>query len=429
MTARGAWQPGDLSPDARRAAETAAEAAGVPLADWFAESVRAAIIRELGSLPAEDPTPERVEAVVEAPERVLEPAKTPISIANLDRPSPAAPDEKAAPERLVPATDVASVNSYRARRVSLEAQRLAASGLSGWLAARIEGLPAGTPAGPSAAKSTSAESASPPASMRPQLDLFSAAPAPSPAEPTPKAAPDSAAPPAPEPALPTEPLAPVPPPAPTPVSTPVSPASPPQTIPPLSLPVGPVVTLAVMDLRPAPIRARRPSDVDAAIPALAASVAVQGVREPILVRRLVEDAHHYEVVAGERRRLAAERVGRADLPAVLVEADDSEALMLSLAENLGRGDFSPLDEGRAYLRLLTEYRVNPSVLAQRLARERSHIVLALRLLGLPEKVRRAIDNGRLAPAQAYVLLSAPDPEAMAEQMMQGRAPEAAPGSA
>jgi ParB family chromosome partitioning protein len=197
----------------------------------------------------------------------------------------------------------------------------------------------------------------------------------------------------------------------------------------LSLPAGPVVTLAVADLLPARVRARRATDVDAAIPALAASVAVQGVREPILVRRLVEDAHHYEVVAGERRRLAAERVGRADLPAVLVEVDDSEALMLSLAENLGRGDFSPLDEGRAYLRLLTEYRVNPSVLAQRLARERSQIVLALRLLGLPEKVRRAIDSDRLAPAQAYALLSAPDPEAMAEQMMQGRALESAPGSA
>jgi ParB family chromosome partitioning protein len=170
----------------------------------------------------------------------------------------------------------------------------------------------------------------------------------------------------------------------------------------LSLPAGPVVTLAVADLLPARVRARRATDVDAAIPALAASVAVQGVREPILVRRLVEDAHHYEVVAGERRRLAAERVGRADLPAVLVEVDDSEALMLSLAENLGRGDFSPLDEGRAYLRLLTEYRVNPSVLAH---------------------------SDRLAPAQAYALLSAPDPEAMAEQMMQGRALESAPGSA
>jgi ParB/RepB/Spo0J family partition protein len=418
MTARGAWQPGDLSPDARRAAEAAAEAAGVPLADWFAESVRAAIIRELGSLPAEDPPPEPVEVVPEAPEREPEPAETPmpIPIANLDQPS-AAPEEKTAPERPVPASDIASVDHYRARRVSLDAQRLAASGMSGWLAARIEGLSAG----PSATKSTLPTSASPPAPLRPHLDRFSAAPAPSPAEPAPTAAPVSAAPPAPEPTPPRTSVA--------PVLTPPSPASPPQAILPLSLPAGPVVTLAVADLLPARVRARRATDVDAAIPALAASVAVQGVREPILVRRLVEDAHHYEVVAGERRRLAAERVGRADLPAVLVEVDDSEALMLSLAENLGRGDFSPLDEGRAYLRLLTEYRVNPSVLAQRLARERSQIVLALRLLGLPEKVRRAIDSDRLAPAQAYALLSAPDPEAMAEQMMQGRALESAPGSA
>ena len=150
------------------------------------------------------------------------------------------------------------------------------------------------------------------------------------------------------------------------------------------------------------------------------------MREPILVRRLAKDAGSYEVVAGERRRLALERVGRADLPAVVVEADDAEALMLSLAENLGRGDFSPLDEGRAYLRLLTDYRLSPAVLAQRLARERSHIVLALRLLGLPEKLRRLIDSGRLAPAQAYALLGAPDPEAMAEQMLEdGPAPTAA----
>jgi ParB family chromosome partitioning protein len=124
------------------------------------------------------------------------------------------------------------------------------------------------------------------------------------------------------------------------------------------------------------------------------------------------------VVAGERRRLAAERAGRTDLPAVIVEADDAETLTLSLAENLGRGDFSPLDEARAYLRLLTEYRMGPSTLAQRLARERSHIVLALRLLGLPPKVRQLIDGGRLAPAQAYALLSAPDPESLAEQMIQ-----------
>ena len=178
-----------------------------------------------------------------------------------------------------------------------------------------------------------------------------------------------------------------------------------------------MTTLRLTSLRPARIRARRPGDVDPAIQALAASVGSQGVREPILVRHLAETADQYEVVAGERRRLAAERAGRADLPAVIVEADDSETLLLSLTENLGRGDFSPLDEARAYLRLLTEYRVSPGALAQRLARERSHIALALRLLGLPPSVRQLIDSGRLAPGQAFALLGAPDPEAMADHMI------------
>jgi ParB family chromosome partitioning protein len=196
----------------------------------------------------------------------------------------------------------------------------------------------------------------------------------------------------------------------------------------LALPREPVTNLPLSALRPARCRARQ-ANTDAGISELAASVAEEGVREPILVRRLESDADIYEVVAGERRRLAAERAGCADVPAVVVEADDAEALTLSLAENLGRQDFSPLDESRAYLRLMTEYRVNPSILAQRLARERTHIALALRLLGLPERVRQTIDGGELAPAQVYALLSARDPETMAEQMIRGVPPGPAPDPA
>jgi ParB family chromosome partitioning protein len=313
MTARPAWQPGDLSPEAQSAAEAAAEAAGVPLAQWLAETVRAALLRELGSLPPED------------------------------QPASPAPEERAAPEPPLPAM-VPSANMYRPGPISLEAQRLAGSGLTGWLASRIERMPAGA--------------------ARPRV------------------------------------LA-------------------PPAIVPLALPAGPLTTLAVAALRPARIRSRRAADPDPAIPALAASIAVQGVREPILARRATEGAGVYEVVAGERRRLAAERVGRADLPAVIVTADAAETLMLSLMENLGRGDFSPLDEGRAYLRLLTEYRVSPSTLTERVARERSEIVRTLRLLGLPETVRQLIDGGRLSAAQAYALLDAADPVATAEHMMTG----------
>jgi ParB/RepB/Spo0J family partition protein len=292
MSARIEWQPGDVSPEARRAAEAAAEAAGMPLGDWLAEAVRFAIIRELGSLPAAS----------ELPPEVPEPEASAKPSAN--------------PE---------------------------------------------------------------PAPSPPQVDPLAA---------------------------PSAPAA----------------ASPPETMPPPPLPTGRLTTLAVADLRPAHIRSRRSTDLDPAIAALAAAVAVEGVREPILARRAAGHARSYEVVAGERRRLAAERVGCADLPAVIVQADDAEVLMLSLAENLGRADFSPLDEGRAYLRLLTEYRVTPSVLASRLARGRSHIVLTLRLLGLPDTVRRMIDGGRLAPAQAYALLSVPDPVAMAEQLVAGASP-------
>ena len=364
MSARVGWQPGDVSPEARHAAESAAAATGLPLGDWLAETVRSAIIRELGSLPAEDSAPEPTESP-------NEPGASP------DHPSPSAPDDRVTLESPVPAM-VPPANDHRAPRLSLEAQRLADSGLTSWLASRIEGLPKAAAA--AATNAAPSPVMSPPAPPQPQLD-----PVPTPSEPAPSKVP------------------------------------PPERLLAPALPKGPVTTLAVAGLRPARLRSRRSSDPDPAISPLAAAVVVEGVREPILVRRLAGHIGSYEVVAGERRRLAAERVGRADLPAVIVEADDAEALMLSLAENLGRGDFSPLDEGRAYLRLLTEYRMSPAVLARRIARERPHIVLALRLLGLPESVRRMIDAGRLAPAQAYGLVDVPDPVAAAEQIIEGGA--------
>ncbi len=145
------------------------------------------------------------------------------------------------------------------------------------------------------------------------------------------------------------------------------------------------------------------------------------MRRPIVVRRLAGDPTTYEVIAGERRRLAAERAGQAAVPAVVVVADDAEALMLSLRENLGRADFSPLDEARAYLRLLTEYRVSPTVLARRLGRERAHLAFTLRLLGLPARVRQYLDSGQLGSADALALLDATDPEALAERLLRGAA--------
>jgi len=359
-----AWRVSDISPEARRAAEDAADAAGKPLVDWLAATVSAAIIREIGAIPGFQPpsaTQERAES------REAPPLAT--------SPSASAPAEKPEPIEINPR--LPAIGGYRSRRLSPEAKRAAESGLADWLEGRIEGLP--TRNGP-------APAAEP---QKPQLELF------------PKAAPAAEV-----------------------------PAQPPSLVsdaPPLALPSGPVVILQVAALRPGRSRARRAGGDDG-VPALAASVAVQGVREPLLVRKLAGEPGAYEVIAGERRRIAAERAGRAELPAIIVEANDAEALMLSLIENLGRRDFSPLDEARAYLRLLTEYRASPSLLARRLARERTHIATALRLLGLPERVRHYLDSGQLSPAQAYKLLGAPDAEALAEQMVRGGPPPAESGA-
>lgn len=349
-----AWRVSDIPPEARRAAEDAAEAAGKSLVDWLAGTVSAAIIREIGAIPGFRPAP-----TAKTPETVSEPPHGDRAI------------EKPKPIEINPR--LAAIGGYRSQRLSPEAKRVADSGLTGWLEGRIERLPERNAAAPPA------EPVPPP---KPQPELF------------PKTA---ASPPPPQP--------------PGPLSD----------GPPLALPSGPVVPLKLAVLRAGHTRVRR-SGGDDGVPALAASVAVQGVREPLLVRKIAAEPGFYEVIAGERRRAAAERAGRAEVPAIIVEANDAEAVMLSLTENLGRRDFSPLDEARAYLRLLTEYRVSPSLLARRLARERTHIAAALRLLGLPERVRQYLDSGQISAAQAYGLIGASDVEALAEQMVRGVAP-------
>ncbi|HUN53021.1 MAG TPA: ParB/RepB/Spo0J family partition protein [Candidatus Sulfotelmatobacter sp.] len=181
-----------------------------------------------------------------------------------------------------------------------------------------------------------------------------------------------------------------------------------------------MIELPVAILHTGACRARQSGSGDLP-PILARSIAAEGVRQPILVRRLAGPSEAFEVVVGERRRAAAERAGQASLPAVVVTADDAEALTLSLRENLGRADFPPLDEARAYLRLLTEYRVSPTLLAGRLDRERAHLALTLRLLGLPARVRQHLDGGQLGAADALALLDATDPEALAERLLRGGA--------
>ena len=138
---------------------------------------------------------------------------------------------------------------------------------------------------------------------------------------------------------------------------------------------------------------------------LTASVQEVGVLPPILVRGV---AGSYEIVAGERRWLAARRAGLAVIPAVVREIEDVEALEQAVIENLHRDDLNPLEEAAAYHRLMDEFGMTQHQVAERVARSRSSVANALRLLHLPTEVQRLIMEGELTAGHARALASLGD---------------------
>jgi ParB family chromosome partitioning protein len=143
---------------------------------------------------------------------------------------------------------------------------------------------------------------------------------------------------------------------------------------------------------------------------LAASIAEQGVLEPILVR---PSGTTLQVVAGMRRLRAAKLVGLREVPVVVLELSDRDAIMVALVENLQREDLGALDEATCYFRLLDEFAWTQDDLARQIGRSRSHIGNTLRLLGLPAGVKAQLADGALSAGHARALLNADDPDALA----------------
>lgn len=221
-------------------------------------------------------------------------------------------------------------------------------------------------------------------------------------------------------------------PTPQPVMPPVTPmprqAAPmapvhPQPMPDLATPSAPLDATTIMvsplALEPGNVGVR--SDEADAPEALVASIAREGLRQPVLARRKSGADGHFEIIAGRRRWRAAKRLGLAQIPTVVINLADPEAVLASLTENLGEGTLSAIDEARAYLRLLTEFSLDPRVVCSAIGREMTHVVRTLRLLGLSPRLRGLIVAGRLTQAQAYALLEASDPERAADQMLSEQA--------
>ena len=139
---------------------------------------------------------------------------------------------------------------------------------------------------------------------------------------------------------------------------------------------------------------------------LSASIAEMGVLQPILVRPLGDGA--FELIAGERRWRAAQRVGLTTIPAVIRLTDDVSSVEQALVENLHRQDLTALEEAAAYQQLLDEFGLTHDQIATRVGKSRSAITNSLRLLGLPPAVQHLLADGQLSAGHARALLGTPD---------------------
>jgi ParB family chromosome partitioning protein len=148
---------------------------------------------------------------------------------------------------------------------------------------------------------------------------------------------------------------------------------------------------------------------------LADSIRAHGIMQPLVVRKIADG---YEIIAGERRFRAAQLAQLKEIPAIIRDLSDAQALELGLIENIQRKDLNPLEEGAGYRRLMDEFGYTQEKLAKIVGKSRSHVANLLRLETLPDSIKKLIDSGDLTMGHARALLSADNPEEMAKRIMQ-----------
>jgi ParB family chromosome partitioning protein len=169
-------------------------------------------------------------------------------------------------------------------------------------------------------------------------------------------------------------------------------------------------------LQPNPRNPRR-DFASAELDELVASLRERGIIQPIIVRPAQHNPDHYEIIAGERRWRAAQRAGLHDVPVVVIEATDAEALQLAIIENVQRADLNPLEEAEGYRALAEEYANSQDDIAKMIGKSRSHVANTLRLLKLPETIKSYIRSGKLSAGHARMLIGQPDAERLAEEVV------------
>ncbi len=134
------------------------------------------------------------------------------------------------------------------------------------------------------------------------------------------------------------------------------------------------------------------------------SIKERGVIQPIIVRKSNTNNSKYEIIAGERRWLAASKAGLHDIPVVLTEADDLKSLEFAIVENIQRHDLNPLEEAQGYKRLIDEFSYDQEKVSKFIGKSRSYITNSLRLLNLPDEVLKLVDEKKITAGHAKILV-------------------------
>ena len=161
--------------------------------------------------------------------------------------------------------------------------------------------------------------------------------------------------------------------------------------------------LFIGDLKPNKFQPRKNFDEES-LDELTSSIKERGILQPIIVRRSSEDQSKFEIIAGERRWLAAQKAGLHDVPVVITEADDLKSLEFAIIENVQRHDLNPLEEAQGYKRLIDEFSYDQDKVSRFIGKSRSYITNSLRLLSLPTEVIKLIETQKLTAGHGKILV-------------------------
>ena len=148
------------------------------------------------------------------------------------------------------------------------------------------------------------------------------------------------------------------------------------------------------------------------------SIKERGIIQPIIVRKSSDNNSKYEIIAGERRWLAAQKAGLHEVPVVIADVDDLKSLEFAIIENVQRNDLNAIEEARGYQRLIEEFSYDQEKVAEFIGKSRSHIANSLRLLALPETVLKLIEIKKLTPGHAKILVGLENAEFVANKIIE-----------